>query len=43
MPNLNALQTNLNQQKELGFLKGDVDVKKYSDLSMVEEANKRLG
>jgi sulfonate transport system substrate-binding protein len=43
MPNLNALQTNLNQQKELGFLKEDVDVKKYTDLSMVEEAAKRLG
>jgi sulfonate transport system substrate-binding protein len=43
VPNLNALQNNLNQQKELGFLKEDVDVKKYSDLSMVEEAAKRLG
>jgi sulfonate transport system substrate-binding protein len=43
VPNLNALQTNLNQQKELGFLKEDVDVKKYSDLSMVSEAAKRLG
>jgi NitT/TauT family transport system substrate-binding protein len=42
VPNLNALQTNLNQQKELGFLKEDVDVKKYSDLSMVAEAAKRL-
>jgi len=42
-PNLSALQNNLNQQKELGFLKGEIDVKKYSDLSMVEEAAKRLG
>jgi NitT/TauT family transport system substrate-binding protein len=42
MPNLNALQTNLNQQKELGFLEEEVDVKKYTDLSMVEEAAKRL-
>jgi sulfonate transport system substrate-binding protein len=42
-PNLTALQTNLNQQKELGFLKDDVEVKKYSDLSIVEEAAKRLG
>jgi len=43
VPNLSALQTNLDQQKELGFLKGKIDVKKYSDLSMVEEAAKRLG
>jgi sulfonate transport system substrate-binding protein len=43
MPNLNALQTNLNQQKELGILKDAVDAKNYSDLSMVEEAARRLG
>src|SRR5690242_202883 len=42
VPNLDALQNNLKQQKEVGFLKEDVDVKKYSDLSMVEEAAKRL-
>jgi sulfonate transport system substrate-binding protein len=42
LPNLNALQNNLNQQKEVGFLKEAIDVKKYSDLSMVEEAAKRL-
>jgi hypothetical protein len=27
---------------ELGFIKSSLDVKKYSDLSMVEEAAKRL-
>jgi hypothetical protein len=43
MPNLTALQANLDQQKELGFLAEAVEVKKYSDLSMVEEAAKRLG
>ena len=42
MPNLSALQNNLKQQKEVGFLKEDLDVKKYSDLSMVEEVAKRL-
>jgi NitT/TauT family transport system substrate-binding protein len=41
-PNLDALQSNLAQQKQVGFLKDDIDVKKYSDLSMVEEAVKRL-
>jgi NitT/TauT family transport system substrate-binding protein len=41
-PNLTALQNNLKQQKDVGFLKEYLDVKKYSDLSMVEEAAKRL-
>jgi NitT/TauT family transport system substrate-binding protein len=42
MPNLSALQSNLQLQKQVGFLKEDIDVKKYSDVSMVEEAAKRL-
>ena len=42
-PNLSALQNNLKQQKEIGFLRDDLDVQKYSDLSMVGEAAKRLG
>jgi NitT/TauT family transport system substrate-binding protein len=41
-PNLGALQSNLKQQKDVGFLKEDIDVKRYSDLSMVEEAAKRI-
>jgi sulfonate transport system substrate-binding protein len=41
-PNLEALQNNLRLQKQVGFLKDDIDVKKYADLSMVEEAAKRL-
>jgi sulfonate transport system substrate-binding protein len=41
-PNLGALQSNLQQQKTVGLLNTDIDVKKYSDLSMVEEAAKRL-
>ena len=28
--------------KELGFIKASIDVKKHSDLSLVEEAAKRL-
>jgi sulfonate transport system substrate-binding protein len=43
MPNLAALQSNLQLQKQVGFLKEDIDVKKYADVSMVEEAAKRLG
>jgi NitT/TauT family transport system substrate-binding protein len=43
IPNVAALQSNLQLQKQVGFLKDDIDVKKYSDLSMVMEAAKRLG
>ena len=42
MPNLAALQANLALQKQVGFLKDDIDVKKYSDISMVIEAAKRV-
>jgi sulfonate transport system substrate-binding protein len=42
MPNLDALQNNLQQQKAVGLLNTDIDVKKYSDVSTVEEAAKRL-
>jgi len=40
-PNLVALQRNLDVQQELGFLKIHIDAKKYSDLSLVDEAAKR--
>jgi sulfonate transport system substrate-binding protein len=42
MPNLAALQANLAQQKQVGFLKDDIDVKKFTDVSMVVEAAKRV-
>src|SRR5580704_67400 len=42
MPNLSALQSNLQLQKQVGLLKDDIDVKKYSDISMVVEAAKRV-
>ena len=41
-PNLDALQRNVDTQKELGFLPEKLDVRKYTDLSFVEEAAKRL-
>jgi sulfonate transport system substrate-binding protein len=41
-PNLEALQANIATQKQLGFIKSDIDVKKYADLSIVEEAVQRL-
>jgi sulfonate transport system substrate-binding protein len=42
MPNLKALQSNLQLQQQVGLLNEDIDAQKYSDLSMVEEAVKRL-
>jgi len=42
MPNLKALQANLTLQKQVGLLTENIDAQKYSDLSMVEEAAKRL-
>jgi NitT/TauT family transport system substrate-binding protein len=42
MPNLDALQKNVDLTHDLGFARTSFDVKKYSDLSMVEEAAKRL-
>jgi ABC-type nitrate/sulfonate/bicarbonate transport system substrate-binding protein len=40
-PNLTALQNNINTQRELSLLKTDIDVRKYADLSLVDEAAKR--
>jgi sulfonate transport system substrate-binding protein len=42
LPNLGALQKNIDMTHDLGFIKSSFDVKKYSDLSMIEEAAKRL-
>ncbi len=41
-PNLKALQANIDVQQQLGFLKSKLDVQKHSDLSLVDEAVKRL-
>jgi sulfonate transport system substrate-binding protein len=42
LPNLGALQHNVDLTHELGFIKSSFDVKAYSDLSLVEEAAGRL-
>ena len=42
MPDLAALQRNVETTAELGFIRSSFDVKKYSDLSLIEEAVKRL-
>ncbi len=41
IPNVKALQSNLDVQKELGLLKISIDVNQYADLSLAEEAAKR--
>ena len=41
MPDLAALQRNVETTAELGFIRSSFDVKKYSDLSLIEEAAKR--
>lgn len=42
LPNLEALQANVDLAKKLGFLRADLDVAKYADLSLAREADKRL-
>ena len=42
LPNLDALQKNVDMTKDLGFVKASFDVKKHADLSIVQEAAKRL-
>src|SRR4029079_9577288 len=40
LPDLDALQSNINTTHDLGFIKAPLDVKKYTDLSLVQEAAK---
>jgi NitT/TauT family transport system substrate-binding protein len=42
LPNLDALQKNVDMTKALGFVQTTFDVRAHSDLSLVEEAAKRL-
>ena len=42
LPDLGALQKNIDLQKELGLVKASIDVKKHSDLSLAQEAAKRI-
>jgi NitT/TauT family transport system substrate-binding protein len=43
LPNLDALESNIAIQKELGFIAEKPDVRKATDLSYVKEAGARLG
>lgn len=42
IPNLEALQRNVDVVKDLGFVKNRVDISKHADLSLVKEALARL-
>jgi ABC-type nitrate/sulfonate/bicarbonate transport system substrate-binding protein len=42
IPDLVALQKNLDMTKDLGFMRAGLDIAKYTDLGIVEEAAKRL-
>ena len=42
LPDLKALQANIDLTHQLGFIKAPMDVSKYTDLSLVQEAAKRL-
>src|SRR5262245_55594813 len=42
MPDLAALQKNVDMTRDLGFVRSTLDVKKHADLSIVQEAAKRL-
>jgi NitT/TauT family transport system substrate-binding protein len=42
LPDLAALQKNVDMTRDLGFVRSSLDVKKHADLSIVQEAAKRL-
>jgi len=42
LPDLDALQRNVDLTRDLGFIKASVDVRSHADLSLVQEAAKRL-
>jgi len=42
LPDIKALQANIETQRQLGFLDQDIDVNAYTDLSIVKDAAARL-
>jgi sulfonate transport system substrate-binding protein len=42
-PDLKAVTADLKMEQALGYLKTDIDVAKYADLTITDEASKRLG
>jgi ABC-type nitrate/sulfonate/bicarbonate transport system substrate-binding protein len=43
MPDMKALQSDVDAAAELGFLKAPIDLAKYTDLSIIQDAVKRVG
>lgn len=43
LPNMRALQANIDTQRKLGFIKEKIRIADYADLSLVKEAVARLG
>ena len=41
IPDLDALQSNITMQRDLGFVKSELDVEKLADLSYIKEAAQR--
>lgn len=42
VPDLDSLQSNIRTQVKFGFLKADLDIRQYADLSFIKEAATRL-
>jgi sulfonate transport system substrate-binding protein len=42
VPDLDALQSNIGMQVAFGFLKADLDIRQYADLSIIKDAAARL-
>ncbi|HLI19527.1 MAG TPA: ABC transporter substrate-binding protein [Stellaceae bacterium] len=42
VPDLDALQSNITTQVKFGFLKTDLDIRQYADLSLIKDAAQRL-
>ena len=42
-PNIDAIQKNIQLEKDLGIIKDVIDVKKHSDVTLIDDALKRLG
>jgi len=42
LPNLKALQANIDKVRDLGFIKGPLEVAPFAELGLIEEAVKRL-
>jgi NitT/TauT family transport system substrate-binding protein len=42
LPNIEALQSNIDLQRQAGFLRGPINIRENVDLSVINEASRRL-